>query len=73
MREGSRRCEELGFDYCVVLGVPKYYERFGFKKASTFGMRNDSRVDEEFIVLRFSGRVGRGLVQYGSEFAVFFV
>jgi putative acetyltransferase len=68
-----RRCEELDFDYCVVLGVPKYYERFGFKKASTFGMRNESGVDEEFIVIRFSGRVGRALVQHASEFAMFFV
>ena len=27
-------CKELGFDYCVVLGSPEYYQRFGFEKAS---------------------------------------
>src|SRR5262245_15692250 len=33
IREGLRRCRELGFDYCVVLGNPEYYRRFGFEKA----------------------------------------
>jgi hypothetical protein len=37
-----------------------------------FGMRNESGVDEEFIVIRFSGRVGSSLVQYASEFTIFF-
>jgi hypothetical protein len=35
-------------------------------------MRNESGVDEEFIVIRFSGRVGSSLVQYVSEFTIFF-
>jgi len=30
IRAGLRRCEELGYDYCVVLGSPDYYGRFGF-------------------------------------------
>ena len=34
IREGLRLCQELGYDYCVVLGDPKYYHRFGFEKAS---------------------------------------
>ena len=32
IREGLRLCKELGFDYCVVLGDPAYYQRFGFEK-----------------------------------------
>ncbi len=31
IRQGLRLSKELGFDYCVVLGNPKYYERFGFE------------------------------------------
>src|SRR5687768_2307965 len=30
IREGLRLCKERGFDYCVVLGSPDYYQRFGF-------------------------------------------
>jgi putative acetyltransferase len=74
IREGLRRCKGLGFDYCVVLGDPKYYQRFGFQKASPFGMRNEYGVDDEFMVIRFSKRrVAGGLVQYVPEFGMFSV
>ena len=72
-KEGLRLCKELGFDYCVVLGDPKYYQRFGFQKASLFGIRNEYGVDDEFMVIRFSERGVAGLVQYASEFAMFSV
>jgi putative acetyltransferase len=73
IREGLRLGEELGYDYCVVLGGPKYYQRFGFEKASPFGIRNEYGVDDEFMIIRFSERGVAGLVQYAYEFAVFFV
>ncbi len=41
IREGLRRCETLGYDYCAVLGNPKYYQRFGFEKASQFDLQNE--------------------------------
>ena len=69
--EGLRLCKELGFDYCVVLGSPEYYQRFGFEKASPFGIRNEYGVDAEFMMIRFSERNVAGLVNYASEFAVF--
>jgi len=46
---------------------------FNFQKARPFGMRNPYGVDDEFMVIRFSGRGTSGLVQYGSEFAMFSV
>lgn len=73
IREGLRRCKELGYDYCVVLGGPKYYRRFGFEKASRFNIRNEYGVDEEFMVIRFSDRQAAGVAQYASEFAMFSV
>jgi putative acetyltransferase len=73
IREGLRWCKELGFDYCVVLGGPDYYQRFGFEKASPFNIRNEYGVDEEFMVIRFSDRGVSGLVQYAPEFAIFSV
>lgn len=69
-REGLRLCKELGFDYCVVLGDPAYYQRFGFEKASPFGIRNEYGVDDEFMVIHFSARRAAGLIQYASEFAM---
>ncbi len=72
-REGLRVCGELGFDYCVVLGNPHYYQRFGFEQASRFGIRNEYGVDEEFMVLRFSDCNVSGVVQYASEFGRFSV
>lgn len=69
--EGLRVCKELEYDYCVVLGGPKYYQRFGFEKASTFGLQNEYGVDDEFMVIRFSDRLPVGLVKYAQEFALF--
>ena len=71
--EGLRLCKELGFDYCVVLGSPDYYQRFGFERASPFGIRNEYGADHHFMMIRFSDRGVTGLVQYSSEFAMFSV
>ena len=73
IQAGLKRCEELGFDYCVVLGAPKYYQRFGFEKASTFGIQNEYGVDDEFMVVHFSNERALGLVKYAPEFARFSV
>jgi len=69
--QGLRLCKELGFDFCVVLGNPKYYHRFGFESASSFGTENEYGLDEEFILIRFSDCNVRGLVRYAPEFAEF--
>ena len=69
--EGLRLCKDLEFDYCVVLGSPKYYGRFGFEKASISGLQNQYGAGEEFMVIHFSGRGVVGLVRYVPEFVVF--
>ncbi len=73
IRDGLRLCKELGIDYCVVLGDPHYYSRFGFEKASRFDLQNEYGVDEEFMLIRFSDRPITGLVQYAPEFSMFAV
>ena len=74
IREGLRLCKELGYDYCVVLGAPDYYQRFGFETANKYGIENEYGVDEEFMLTRFSEHeVVQGLVTYASEFAMFSV
>lgn len=72
--QGLRLCSQLRYDYCVVLGSPEYYGRFGFEKASTFGMQNEYGVDEEFMLIDFGYEdVPRGLLKYAPEFALFSV
>ena len=74
IREGLQRCQWLGYDYCVVLGNPEYYQRFGFEKASDFDLQNEYGVDEEFMVIRFANsNLAGGLVKYAPEFALFSV
>jgi putative acetyltransferase len=70
IREGLRLSQELAYDYCVVLGAPQYYSRFGFEKASNFGLQNEYGVDDEFMVVRFTDGAVNGLVKYASEFAL---
>ncbi len=68
IREGLRLCP---CDYVVVLGNPGYYGRFGFQKASQFGLQNEYGADDAFMVLELSpGALQRvsGLVQYAPEF-----
>lgn len=73
IREGLHRCMELKYAYVVVLGAPDYYERFGFDKASRYGLQNEYGVDDEFMVIKFSDGEVCGLVKYASEFAMFSV
>jgi putative acetyltransferase len=74
IREGLGLCKELGYDYCVVLGSPAYYQRFGFEKASHLGLQNEYGVEEEFMLIRFSNsELAHGLVKYAPEFAPFSV
>jgi putative acetyltransferase len=68
IREGVHLCKETGFDYCVVLGSPQYYQRFGFEKASQFDIQNEYGVDDEFMVLRFTDCDVNGLVRYAPQF-----
>jgi putative acetyltransferase len=56
----------------VVLGEPGFYGRFGFQRASNFGITNEYGVDEPFMALELvPGALNdvKGLVRYGSEFA----
>jgi putative acetyltransferase len=73
VQEGLRHCKLLGFDYCVVLGNPEYYQRFGFRRASDHGIQNEYGVDQAFMWVRFSNRTVSGLVRYAPEFALFSV
>jgi putative acetyltransferase len=72
VQEGLAELRRLGHDVVVVLGHPDYYPRFGFKRASQFGLRTEIDCpDEAFmaIELRRGALAGRsGMVRYRPEF-----
>ena len=71
VREGLAICRKQGWAFVVVVGGPSYYQRFGFKSARNFRLKNEFGVDEEFLVLelkRGSLPPEGGLVRYGPEF-----
>lgn len=73
IREGLDRARGLEAGFVVVLGEPDYYGRFGFIRASDFGLDNEYGVDDPFMVmaLRDDALHGiTGLVRYSKMFAM---
>ena len=70
-REGVKKCAEAGFEMAVVLGSPYYYPRFGFSRASLYGLGNEYGADEHFMAMELKeGALDKvsGTVRYSSEF-----
>ena len=70
---GLKHSKRLGVGSVIVLGHPGYYPRFGFDKASRFGVRCEYDVpDECFMLIELkdgeSDRIS-GLARYQPEFA----
>lgn len=73
IRQGLHNCRVTGFGWAVLLGDPGYYRRFGFERASKFGLGNEYGVDEEFMAVELlPGSIPHncGLVRYAPEFAM---
>lgn len=73
IRQGLHVCRDAGFGWAVLLGDPGYYHRFGFERASRYGLGNEYGVDEEFMAAELlPGGMPRdcGVVRYAPEFAV---
>ncbi len=68
---GLEACRQGGWPFAVVLGGPAYYARFGFVRASRYGLGNEYGEDEAFQVLALvpGGVPAGGLVRYADEFA----
>ena len=49
--EGLEQCRKLQVDAVVVLGNPKFYQRFGFAPASGFKINSVYDVDDEYFML----------------------
>jgi predicted N-acetyltransferase YhbS len=70
--EGLKKAKELGHHSVIVLGHPEYYPKFGFKKASLWGIQAPFEVpDEVFMALELSDNALHkvsGIVEYPGVF-----
>jgi putative acetyltransferase len=69
---GLMKAKELGFESVTVVGYPAYYARFGFLKASTWGLRLPfDAPDEAFLAIELEAgslKDVRGVVQFPHEY-----
>jgi predicted N-acetyltransferase YhbS len=67
-----KKAKDLGYNSVVVLGHPEYYPRFGFKKASLWGIKAPFEVpDEAFMAIELRDSALRGIsgvVEYPGVF-----
>ena len=72
IREAHKKARELGYRSIVLLGHEKYYPKFGYKRADTFGIELPFDVPKEHcmaIELIENGLGGvKGIVEYPKEF-----
>jgi putative acetyltransferase len=72
-REGMQRMKQSGYPFVIVLGHPDYYPRFGFERASRYGITShfENVPDEAFMVAVFDGELMEGVMgtaYYREEF-----
>ena len=70
--EGHKMATRLGYKGSVVLGHHKYYPKFGYKKASQYGIKAPFEVsDANFMAIELmEGGLSdvQGVVEYAKEF-----
>jgi len=72
VEEGLRKAKELEFDSVIVLGYPEYYRRFGFRQASTWGLKLPFEASEDaFLAIELkeeSLKNAQGVVHFPKEY-----
>jgi putative acetyltransferase len=74
VEQGLAMLRERGCPFVIVLGHPEFYPRFGFERASAYGLtcQWDGVPDEAFMVLIFDSRATEGMsgvARYRDEFS----
>jgi putative acetyltransferase len=73
IRAGLAACTRAGYAFAVVLGAPSYYIKFGFARASNYGLGNEYGAEDAFMVLALRPDgipTTPGIVCYAPEFAL---
>jgi len=70
---GHQKAVELGFESAILLGHPEYYPRFGYKPASTWGIKTQIPLpsDDVFMAVELTeGGLSKvsGMVVFPPEF-----
>ncbi|RHW43101.1 N-acetyltransferase [Neobacillus notoginsengisoli] len=72
INEGLKWAKKIGYGSVIVLGHPEYYPKFGFKKASLWGVKAPWDVpDEAFMALELTPAALEGVfgvVRYSDAF-----
>jgi len=72
--DGLNRARDLGFDSVVLVGHPEYYPRFGFRRASMWGITCPFDVPDEAcmaIELHDDALAGKaGVIQFPKAFGI---
>lgn len=72
IKKGIEEAKELGFNSIIVLGHKDYYPKFGFTRASNWGIKCPFEVpDEAFMAIELTERAFEdkaGTVKYPDEF-----
>jgi len=67
VNEGIGLLKDLGAEGCVLVGDPKYYERFGFRSPNR--LKHEGVPQENFLALSFCNRIPKGTVQFHRAFS----
>lgn len=73
VKSGLKIAKELGYEYVIVLGNPKYYNRFGFVTSKEFGIKSPFDVpSKNFMALNLIDNDDRedlnAVVEYPKPF-----
>ncbi len=67
MHEGLSRLKAIGAKGCVLVGDPKYYERFGFRSLPE--LTHEGVPQENVLTLPFGGSKAQGVVVFHESFS----
>lgn len=75
IRAGHQKAVELGFRSVILIGHPEYYPRFGYKPASTWGIKTHYELpsDDVFMAVELTEGALKnvsGMVIFPPEFGV---
>lgn len=75
IRAGHQKAVELGFRSVILIGHPEYYPRFGYKSASTWGIKTHYELpsDDVFMAVELTEGALKnvsGMVIFPPEFGV---
>lgn len=72
VEEGLKIGKTLGFKSIIVIGYPEYYPRFGFEKASKWGIKTAQTVPDEALLAKELVTDGlkecAGTIEFPQEF-----